>query len=60
MTSLSTAGGRLGRPQAHRAKSRDSSGKGAHGGNRLFPPCSNICRFTGYVSIVRAIQAVAK
>jgi hypothetical protein len=25
-----------------------------------FPPCSNICRCTGYVNIVEAVKAVAK
>src|SRR5437870_8713432 len=31
-------GGGLGPPEPQRAKSRDSLGRGARGGNRLFPP----------------------
>src|SRR5436853_7400016 len=35
---ISTGGGGLGPPEPHRAKSRDSGGRGARGGNRLFQP----------------------
>ncbi len=59
MIAAFVAGGQPGRPQAHRARSPDPRGKGAHGGNRLFPPCSNICRCTGYVNIVKAIKAAS-